>query len=171
MSLLAVFLLGYHVDTRGIELGGNGHLLRQRSLLAAEPGYLAGGLVILALYAAVLLPEVLVEAVERVDLKHVAAQHGTHRGQFLLETCYLAGIGTLHLAELLEQPLRLELLLSELRDYRIVVYLRLHLAILAGELLILILHFLLVKVCQFLHVLVHLTLMGQPNCKICNATQ
>ena len=121
--------------------------------------YLPGGLFILTLHSGVLSREVLVEAVERVYLEHIATDDGAASGQLFLQSGYLPGIVGLDALQLLQQFLRAHLLLGELGDDRVVVDLRFHLAVLACELLVFVLHFLLVELCQFLHVLVHFLLV------------
>ena len=133
--------------------------MRERGLLTVQTCHLLVALFELCLHGGVLLLQTLIQAVQRVDLHHVVAQNGTHRGEFLLQTGYLTGIRGLHAFQFLEQLLGLHLLLRQLLDDRVVVDLRLHLTVLQCESLVFILHLLLVEFSQFLHVLIDLLLL------------
>ena len=110
-------------------------------------------LLVLRLQVRVLLGQCLVHAVERVDLQDIAAQHLSQRGKLLLQSHYLSRIAALHTPQFLQQLLRAFLLLFQLSHQRVVVYLRHHLVVLHGKLLILILHLTFVHLRQFQHLL------------------
>ena len=137
----------------------------------AQTCHLGCALLQFGIHAGILGLQVLIQAVQRVNLHHIVAQHGSHRGQFLLQTGNLTGIRGFHLLQLLQQLLRLHLLLRQLCDDRVVVDLRLHLTVLQGETLVFVLHLLLVEGCQFLHILIHLLLLLQAEVEPCKSAQ
>ena len=143
----------------------------ERCFLRVQALDLSVGSLILATDTGVLSRQVLVQSVERVDLEHVVAEDGTHGGELSLQAGDLFGIGAFRIAQFFEQALRFLLLGGELGDDGVVVDLRLHLAVLIGELLIFILHFLLVDGCQLCHVFVLLLLLveaeGEPYDTTC----
>ena len=110
-------------------------------------------------HSGVLPLQVLIQTVQGVYLHYIVTQHSPHGGKLLLQTGNLTGIVGLHLLQLFQQLLCLQLLLGELFDDRVVVDLRLHLTVLQGKALILVLHLLLIEGCQFLHVVVDLLLL------------
>ena len=162
-SVLVTLVLQRHTYARSVELGSDSHLLRERCALVVETRNLSCGSVVLSPHAFVLILQILIKTVERVNFKHIATQHGTHCSEFFLQSRDFAGVRTLHLSQFFEQLLSLLLLRSKLRHDRVVGYLRLHLAVLVGELLIFVLHFLLVKLSQFLHFTVLLLLFVKTN--------
>ena len=119
--------------------------------------------------------QILIETVEGVYFEHIAADDGAAGGQFLLQTGNLGCIGSLHLLQFLEEFLRAELFLGELCQDGVVIDLRLEFAVLAGELLILVFHFLLVEFGQFLHggifLFLLIELQGEPRCSSCQKKQ
>ena len=166
-----LFLFHRQRDVRGIELGANGDLLRDRCLLVVQPCSLLGRPSLLTLDAGVLLGETFVEPVERVNLKYITAQYSSHRGELFLQTGYFAGISRFHALQFFEQLLSLELFLGQLLEDGVVVDLSPHLAILLGKLLIFVFHLLLVESCQLLHLAVFLLLLGKIDKEVGHTTQ
>ena len=125
--------------------------------------YLLGSLLVLVAHTLVLLCQLFVGLVERVNLHHIATHHGTHGLELLLEACNLGSIAGLGGAQLFEQLLSAELLALELSYQRVVADEYLHLIVLCSEGAILILHLLLLQLEELHHLLIGLIGLAETD--------
>ena len=113
LGLLLTFLIEHDdVNAGSIQLRSNSHLLRQGHIVRRQLHILLVALSQLRADAVVLVHQLGIQLVQRINLQHIAAQDGTYGSQFLLQTGNLCCIVSLRTAQLFEQRLCTLLLTS-----------------------------------------------------------